>query len=1026
MGKLIDFFVGKSLLVNLISLLIVVAGIFSIFSLNKETFPNVDFEIVIVSIAYPGSSAQDVEKLVAIPVERELKEVSGIEELNVISGEGYCLAILQVDPTYDLNDVKEQTRDAVSKVSSFPDEVEAPWINKIDNKDRAIIRVALFGMPEKQTRFHAMELRDRLEKLPGISKVDLDGARDQIFLVDVDLEKLNKFELTLDEISRAIADRDINLSAGPIKTATQDLIVRTFKEFAQKDDIAEIVVRSNTSGKLLQVKDVAKVELVFKDRAKMRKVLGKESIFLNVKGKVSADIIETTDLVKESTEKYLLGVPTLQKEYVGELAFFVKRRLGVLLDNGLVGIILVFLCLLLFMNFSISFVTSLGAPLAFMAAFICMDSLGLTINLISMFGLILVLGMLVDDSIIVAENFYQYLEKGMNPKEAARVAAKETLTPVSATILTTMIAFSSLFFMGGIMGKFLWPVPAVVIICLAASWIECFFILPSHLADFVKLRPHKKNKKKWYESLMRVYDKILKKSLELNLLTLGFFVVIFGISLYVAKQMRFELFPDDDVRTVYLKVKAPVGTPFEQTSVIVDKLEKKLEKVLLKNEYETITSVIGSQSGGTGNTRTGSHYAMIYLYLSPDDLRQRSVNEIIAEVSKETEGFKTNGIELSLERQNTGPPKGKPINVEISGDSLDELLKISNELKLWLSTNKGVTTTEMDYEIGKKQLLIDIKEKEARRLGVTNRALAIELRRFFEGLSVTKIRRSDEDIDVVVRVEEKYKNDRSVLDKIYIPNSLGQRILLSKVADIKEGDVAFSIRRLNRKRTISVSGDLDKNKITATEMSKKIDVFMQKILKKYSQGISYELSGENKDTKESTGRLAQAGVISLLLIFIILVAMFNSLIQPLIIMSSIPFGLIGVVAAFLTFGLPLGFMAMMGVIGLIGVVVNDSIVLVSFINKEFTRFTDDNLNDESLFAPILSACRSRFRPVILTTFTTVAGLLPIAHASGGDPFLKPMAISFAYGLVFSTTITLIFVPNSYLLYKKFFSKNKGC
>lgn len=1007
MGKLIDYFISKSLLVNLLTVLIVFAGGFSIYSLNKETFPNVDFELIIVRTVYPGSSAEDVEKLVSLPIERELKSVEGIDDLNILSGEGFSLAVLKIDPTYDVDKTLQSVRDAVSKVNNFPEDVDSPVITKIENKTRPIMRISLSGGEnEKNLKRNAESLRDKLERLKEISKIEIEGAREYQYLIEADLNKLKKYDLSLAELSSAIADRSVNLSAGTLKTKNSNIVLRTFNEFESVDDILGIVIRSNSSGAGVRVKNVAKVSLTFKDRKYLRRVMAKSAIILQVISKSDADILDTTKKVKEITESYLSSKNDLNFSYINESAFFVKRRLGVLTSNGITGMVLVFICLLLFLNFRVSLVTSMGAPIAFMVAFILMESLGISINLISMFGLILVLGMLVDDSIIVAENFYQYLEKGMSPKHAAKVAAKETLAPVTATILTTMVAFSSLFFMGGIMGKFLWPVPAVVVICLLASWVECFFFLPSHLADFVRLKKVER-KRKWYDTWKDFYSKILGSFLRNNILTVIGFILLFVASVFLAKSMRFELFPDDDVRTVYVKIKGEVGMPFEKTLEATSLVEKKIFNTLKKNEYENITSVVGSQRGGIGNTRIGDHYAMVYMYLSTSDKRDRNVDQLISVISEETKNFLGPNFSLAIERANTGPPRGKPINVELSGESISEILKVSKKVNKEVSKIKGVLTTEIDFEEGKKQLVLDINEKEARRLGLTNKAIALELRRAFEGQVVTQVRKSTEDIDVVVRLDDKYRKDKDTLIKLEIPNRFGRKISLSKFAELKESELPFFIRRYQRKRTISVTGDLDKEILTPVAASKEIEKIMPGILKQHP-GISYELSGENKDTKESTMRLARAGIISLFLIFIILVTMFNSLGQPLIIMSSIPFGLIGVIWSFFIFGLPLGFMALMGVIGLIGVVVNDSIVLVSFINKQIKVLPQREA--------ILEACVSRFRPVLLTTFTTVAGLLPIAHMPGGDPFLKPMAISFAYGLIFSTAITLIFVPCCYLIY----------
>ncbi len=832
MNKLIDYFVSKSLLVNLISVLILVAGILSIFSLNKETFPNVDFETILIRAEYPGSSAEDVEKLVSIPIERQLKDVNGIEELNVMSGEGYSIAVLKVDPSYDVDKVKQEARDAVEGINDFPDDVDPPTVIKLENKMRPILNIGLYGVEESELRKVARKLRDKIELMKTIARVDIEGERPLIFLIEANLDLLEKFDMSLSELTQAIKDREVNLSAGAIKTLDENIVVRTFNEFQKSEDIEEIVVRSNDSGASVKVKDVAKVSLTFKDWSQSRRIMGREGIILNIKSKETSDILETTDAVKEITEKFLAG-GSVKHEFINESAFYVRRRLGVLTSNGMAGIFLVFLCLVLFMNFRVSLITSIGAPIAFMVAFACMDAIGVSINLISMFGLILVLGMLVDDSIIVAENFYQYLEKGMNPREAAKLSAKETIAPVTATILTTMVAFGSLFFMGGIMGKFLWPVPAVVVICLAASWLECFFILPSHLADFARLEKGAMDRSRWYEPLLNFYKRSLNFALNKKVLTIFGFVLLFIISMVVAKNMRFELFPDDDVRIVFVKVKSKVGTPYIKTLNAVAKAEEAVLETVRKEELETLTSVVGSQRSDLGTPRTGDHYGMLYVYLTTEDQRERDLDEIIGAITERTKQLMPESYDFTIERANTGPPKGKPVNIEIMGDNLEELVSLSKVVEKKLKKIDGIRTTEIDFEEGKKQYLIDVKEEESRRLGISNATLAFELRRAFEGQIVSEIRRSDEDIEVLVRLDADSRQNVETLEKLTIPNNIGRRIKLSTVADIRKDDVAFIIRRFERKRTISISGEIDKEKTTALEMGTQIDKLMPEVLKSH-------------------------------------------------------------------------------------------------------------------------------------------------------------------------------------------------
>lgn len=1009
MKKIIEYFVENTVIVNLISVLIIVMGGLSILALNKEVFPNVDFNFINIRTIYQGAAAEDVEKLVSIEIERELKEVNGIEELNAMSAEGASIVTLKLDPDYEVDDILTEVRDALSDIASkVPEDVETPIITKATNSQRSLVQFAISGKDEWELRKDAKYVKDIFERYSAVSGVDLEGYRDEQFDVRVKKDQLLKYDITLTQIMNAIRDRQVNITAGTIKTLPQEKLVRTLVENETVAALEDVVILSNDIGNAVTVKDVATVSRILKEADREERADGKFAIIIGVKAKSSEDVIKTTDWLKEKIAEIAQERKFEYKEF-NDLSFYVKRRLAILTENGVQGIFLVLLCLMAFMNFRVSLITALGAPFAFLVAFALMDSFDITLNLISMFGLILVLGMLVDDSIIVAEQYYQYLEKGMDAKAAAKKAAIDTLAPVTSTVLTTMIAFGALFYMEGIMGKFLWPVPAVVIICLAASWIECFLILPAHLLDFAS-KTDKVEKTRWYQPLKNIYEKSVRVALKFSKSTVLGFVLLFVGSLVVAKNMRFELFPADDVTYAYLNIKGPVGSPFEKTNEILLNMEKVIEQEIRKDEIVGYRTITGYQWSKGGTPRVGDHYGSIFIELTMQDLRERKTDKILQLVSDKAKDL-TQNYTFSLEKIKNGPPSGKPVNVEIFSDSIDDLKSASKEVKVLLDSWEEMISSEIDYELGKQQIIVNINEHEARRLGVSNLQIAMELRNALEGVTATTIKKSDEDVDVVVRLVESEQNSVDVLKNLKILNTQSRPIPLNRMASFEEREGSFIIRRFKGQRAFAISGENDRLKATSMAVNKKLKPYVEKIVAKYPE-MSFSLTGENQDTEDSLASFKKALIASMFLIFIILVVQFSSLAQPIIVMSAIPFGFIGVVGAFLIFNLPIGFMALMGMLGLVGVVINDSIVLVTFIN----RYTQDNgLTIDSL----VEASLSRFRPVILTTFTTVVGLLPVAHMPGGDPFLKPMATSFAYGLLFSTTITLIFVPTCFYLYMKF-------
>lgn len=1031
MKNIIDFFITRSLIVNVMVALILIVGTMTLFGLQKEIFPKVEFDVVLISTIYPGSTSEDVEKLVSIPLERSLKSVTGIKTLNAVSTEGRSILYMELDPDEDLTTVVDDIKNAIDTVNDLPDEAEVPLVTTMNNQLRGVISVGVFSQEAsyQNLRIAARKLRDELETISEVAIVDLLGYRQEEIRIEVDPYKLNRYELTMGDVYQAIKSRSLNLSAGQFETPENNIFIRTVSEFEGVEDVQKVILRSNSSGRSVRIDEVAEVTRKPVKAETLSRSNGKPAIFLDIKIKSSADIVDSVKKIKEKTDQFMAiqsknsSISTqIKTEYVNDLSYYVSKRLDVLKSNGLWGMLFVLITLMLFLNTRTSIITSAGAPIAFMASFIFMDAFGISLNLISMFALILVLGMLVDDSIIVAEFYYQKLEEGLPPLDAARFAAIKTVKPVTATILTTMVAFGSLFFMGGIMGKFLWPVPAVVIIALMASLFECFVILPNHLYDFVKIKDAHAEKTKWYQPLYNLYEKTIRKALAWPLTIFFIFITTFIFSLYLGftmfKQGKFELFPGDDVRIVFIQARGHVGVALEQTDRAIKAMEKVTMETLNKNEMENLLSKVGSLTGEHGE-KIGSQYGSMILYLTAPVDRERSTDQIINDLTRKIVPLVPD-YEITVRKVQGGPPKGNPVDIQISGDNLDELyafaLKVDEELK----KQQGVLATEVDFEIGKKQIEIKVNEAEAKRLGLTTYQIALELRRALASDSITQIRESQEDIEVRAILDEKSLSNPESLKLLHVVNNQGRVIPITKVVEFKESEGPFIIRRLDRKRVISVSaGSLDKEITSPVKIVATLKPIITNMIPAQSS-ISVEFGGENKDTQESLYNLAKSAVIALGMIFFILVVMFNSLAQPIVVMMAIPFGLTGVIMTFFVLDQSLGFMALMGLVALVGVVVNDSIVLVTFINDLLET-------EKNVVTAVYKGALSRFRAVILTSLTTVAGLLPIAHATNGDPFLKPMALSFAYGLLFATFVTLVFIPINYLLYKKtynLFKKDK--
>jgi len=1019
--KLAEFSVKQSLFVNLLSVYFIVAGIIAAFGMSREAFPNISFDMVQVTTAYPGASAKEVEKLVTTPLEKELKEVDDIEEMRSSSLEGLSTIVLKLEADVKNKDeVVNDIQRAVDRVRDLPGDIEDdPLVADREAKDTPVIGIALSGnLEEQRLQDIAENLEDTLLDLNGVATVRRWGWRDPEIWVEVEPDKLRKYHMSIKEIMESLRRRNVSIPGGSITRDTEEFNIRTTGEFYTPEEIEEVVIRANDIGNWIRVKDVATVRRTFHDEDVINKTFGTRSVYLVIIKQASADAIDVVNRVKGQFAKFKKNQPKeLKTAYVDDMSFYIKRRLNVLQRNGLFGFILVMASLLTFLNRRVALVTALGIPIAFLATFVIMSFMGLSINLITMFGLIVVLGMLVDDGIIIAENCYRYMENGMSPREAAIVGTQEVMKPVTATILTTMAAFTPLMMMTGILGQFVKYIPMVIIVALAASMFEAFIILPCHIADFVKIKKDKTGKvfsKKntvWFQKLIAFYTKVLTSAIKRRYrVCLGVFLA-FIISLFLAfKVMPFELFSSRGIEIFFVRGETKLGMPLEKTNEYISKIEDEILK-LPKNELDSLVTQIGviAEEPDSPHARYGSHLVQSIVYLTPERDRKRNASEIIEDLrekTKDVEGFER----LYYEKVRHGPPVGKPVSIRIRGDRYEILEKIAKKYKGFLATIRGVSDINDDYEMGKSDVMVVVDEDAATSAYLTVGDIASSVRNAFEGGKATSIKREKaaEEIDILVRFPEEERNDFKAFDKILISNRFNNLIPLNRVARIEKRPAISTINHLEGKKVINVYADVD------TEVAKPLKV-NDKVMKKFKDiekehpGYSIKYGGEQEETMKSMASLLKAFVLAFFLVFMILSTNFKSLVQPLVVMVAIPCGIIGVIIMFLLHGESFSFLAIIGIVGLSGVVVNDSIVLVDFINRLREKGLDRRHS-------IIEAGQLRLRPVILTTITTVLGLMPVAYGiGGGDPILIPMALAICWGLVFATGLTLILIPCIYAI-----------
>lgn len=1079
MKSIIEYFLSKSIFVNLLTFLIIVAGGFKAFTMNREAFPNINFDIVSVSTLYLGASPQEVEKLVTNPLEKAVKEVDGIKEYRSASIEGRSGIVITLDPDVkDTQKVVDDIKSAIDRVEDLPEEAEDPLVTEITTARTPVIEVSITLKDddgsveaEKRLRAQAKIVEQALLDISGVAKISRRGWRETEMQVDIFPSSLFGFYLTGQDVINALKNRNVNVPGGNITGSDKEIILRTIGEFDTPEEISKVHVRGNEIGNAIRIQDVAKVSEGLREADYIENVNGTKTVALTVLKRQSADAILVVDSVKATVEKFKKSTPEFQYAFVNDLSKYIKRRLNVLVSNAAFGMILVTGSLFFFLGWRVALMTALGIPVSFGATFLIMDQFGITLNLISMFGLVLVVGILVDDAIIICENVYRYIEEGLPPYEATLKGTLEVVSPVTATVTTTIAAFAPLLFMPGIFGKFVFSIPLVVIIALCASLMEAFFILPNHLYDINKggvKSGEIKEESGWFAKFRNTkYIPTLRFALHHpKMMTFGI-VALLILSFVILKLFSsFKLFPGS-VDQFYVKVTGKTGANLTETYRYLSVIENEIAKIPSEDleNYATRVGIIQANPNDPF-TKRGKHFGMVMAYLTAEEnrkkchktddivqrLRRRTLwllNETSRQIEEkkieeESKGKKNTCdspepvvipeefaslrgklISLEYEKVSGGPPVGKPVAIEIRGDNYDTLLKIAADYKKVLGQINGVTDITDDFNEGKDEVRIKVSESLASTAGVSVARVAQAINTAFQGTVATKIKRTDEEVEVKVRFPESYRKSVDSLNHVYVSNSIGKMIPVSRLVTMQRLPGVSNINHLDGKRLVTVTGNLaagnQSNSKFVNDQAKKL-ALKEKIIDKYP-GYIVRFGGENKDTEESMGSLGFLFLMALLIMYIIIASQFGSLMQPFVIGSAIPFSFIGVILAFVSHGEPFGFLAMLGIVGLAGVVVNDSIVLVDFANSLRKEYPN-----KDIIEILLDTGNLRLRAVTLTTVTTVLGLLPTAYGIGGyDPFLVPMALAFGWGLAFASVITLVMVPVFYLNMYRFqtwFSEKK--
>ena len=1030
--KVMNWILKNSLFLNLLTLFILIFGAYTATNLRREAFPDVNFDTLTVTTVYPGASPDVVELYVTDRLEDELVKVDGVEEVRSSSRENVSSIVLKLEPSLTESEkitARKEIKDAVDRVRDFPKEItDAPLVTEINSGVMPVMEMSLSGdLPYEKLHGIAEDLSDEISLLPDSKTPYKYGFWDKEYMVEADAKKLEEKHVTMDQVVNALAKENLDLPGGVLRTIKGDFLVRTINKLETLKDIESVVIRTNEAGDRVTVGDIGRAIKAFKDSDVLYRAKGQDSITLIIRKSSKGDILTLVNSVKETVQKYKEKhkLDKLQVSYVNDMSVFVRNRLGILANNGFMGLILVLGTLLIFLSRGIALVAALGLPLSFLGTLICMSVMGMTINLLTMFALVIVLGMLVDDSIIVAENIWQHYERGKSPWQATVDGTREVFWPVTATILTTMAAFSPLLMVTGIFGKFISSLPKVVMISLALSLFEAMLILPSHAYDMLKMMAKKtggRHKPKppsaFATFFTNAYENILATVLRFRYLFVLMLVTVFASCIWLAKtQMKVILFPEEGVEVFYLRASLPERTPLKVTSEKFQALEKVISKNVRGNELISYVTYVGLQQNDALDPfrERASHLGQIGVFLTPASDRERSANEIIDELRvKIKKVAQRDNFKIDFNKLKVGPPVGSPVAIQIIGKDYDRMKLAAEKIQGYLAQIDGVEDIKNSHVMGLENIRINVLKDKVSRVLVSSMEIGSNIRRTLEGDIATYILKDGDRIPLRVRYKESQRKDENYFKSIVMRNHLNHHVPIKDLITLEKKLGPNTLKHLDGKRIVTVNSSLDEKIVSSSEVNKKMRPHMAQLREEFSD-LTLNWGGEYEDTSNSMKSLAEAFGVAIALIFLILATQFKSVTQPLVIMLAIPFGFIGVVITFFLHGVPLSFIGFIGAIGLTGVVVNDSIVLVDFCNKAVH-------NGMKPFEAMLYAGKRRLRAVLLTSVTTIVGVIPMVYGIGGsDLFLQPAAMALGYGLLFGTVLILLFIPAVYLIHVDIFA-----
>ena len=1040
MKGVIEWFAHNPVAANLLMFVILISGLATLsFGVKEEVFPEFSLDMISISVAYPGAAPQEVEEAICIRIEEEIDGLDGIKKISSTASENFGSVMVEVFPGTDNRELLDDIKNRVDAIDTFPAEVEEPLVEEVTNR-RQVISIAVYGDAEESSlKELGSQIRDEVAALDGISLTTLENVRPYEISIEVSEEAMRRHGITFAQVAEAVGRSSIDLPGGSIKTGGGEILLRTKGQAYRGQEFEEIVVVSRPDGARLRVGDVATVVDGFADDEQEARFDGQPSVLVQVYRVGDQGATFVANRVREFVEERQATMPTgISLTTWADNSEILKSRKDVLLRNGAGGAALVVILLALFLRATLAFWVTLGIPISFLGAAWFMPGLDVSINLISLFAFIVVLGIVVDDAIVVGENIYSKQTKGTPGLKGAILGAQEVSVPVIFAVLTTVAAFAPLLNVEGQTGKIMRVIPLIVIPTLLFSLVESLVILPAHLRHVSYREPRNAIGRGWRSFQSRIerglhvfVDRVYRPVLDLALahryttMAIGIATLLVTMGVVGGGKVRFTFFPPVEADFVIASLTMPQGTPADVTASAIARMEQTaldLQRQLSEDggidQFRHVSAVMGSKplgavrrpADGGGGGPSGSNIGEVTIELAPAEVRTVSSRDVVQQWRKAT-GSIPDATELTFTSSLFSP--GDPINIQLNGADLGALRQAADKTKLKLAEYNTVTDIADSFREGKQEIEFSIRP-EAEALGLTMQDLALQVRQGFYGAEIQNVQRGRDEVKVYVRYPAEERISLANLDNMRIRTRSGLEVPFGTVANAKIGRGFESISRVDRMRSVNVTADLDESQLSSGEVLQDMDKeFLPQLVADY--GIRYSFEGQAAEQRETMAGLARGYMIALFVIYTLMAIPFKSYLQPIIVMSAIPFGLVGVIWGHAILGMNLTILSMFGTVALTGVVVNDSLVMVDRVNNL-------RRGGASLIDAVRESGASRFRPILLTSLTTFAGLTPLLlEKSVQAQFLIPMAVSLAYGVIFATVITLILVPAFYLVLEDFVS-----